>query len=330
MSRLLPPLAAFLFLAFVLTSPSSGALPAAAAETPAYLAIGDSLAFGVGAPDPSTGGYVALAYKAIQTSDRYEERGLALINLSVPGATSSDLLIEGGQIDAAIEEIESRKDDEESADDNVEIISVNIGGNDLLRLATPNSPCAVDPTIEPCLELLGEMLIGLQDNLTEALERLRQAAPEAGIYLLNLHNPYSGTGDIREGLADLAVQQLNGVIGAVVADEQLGVELGDVFQLFRGRGSQWIADDRLHPNEKGHKVMAEVLLATIDGRAPRIPRELLLETPAPVSDPGELPDLPSRGDGGVEAWWFLVVVPIAFLAGVMISVGYFLARGRSG
>jgi lysophospholipase L1-like esterase len=300
------------------------------AETPAYLALGDSLAFGVGAPDPSTGGYVALAYEAIRTSDRYQDRGLELINLAVSGAVSSDLLIEGGQVDAAIEAIESRRQDEESSDDNVEIISLTIGGNDLLNLATPISPCADDAAGEACLDLLGEMLIGLQDNLTMALTRLREAAPDAGIYVLNLYNPYSGTGDSREGLAELAVQQLNGVTGAVVANQELGVRLGDVFHLFRGRGPQWIAEDGLHPNENGHKVMAEVLLATIDGRATRIPLELLSATPAPVGDLGELPDLLDRDDGGVEPWWFLVVVPVAFVAGIVISVAYFLARGRSG
>src|SRR5512141_114251 len=94
---MLPPLAAFFFLALLF---SAGAPPdvAHAAETPAYVAMGASLAFGVGAPEPRTGGYVGLVHSALQKSDRYRERGLQLVNRAVPGATTADLLIPGGQL----------------------------------------------------------------------------------------------------------------------------------------------------------------------------------------------------------------------------------------
>jgi lysophospholipase L1-like esterase len=322
-----PPLAALLsiLVLFAVSAPT-----AKAAEAPAYIALGDSLAFGVGVAEPSQEGYVALAFNSLRTSDRYEERGLELLNLSIPGATSADLILEGGQLDAALDEINNRAEDETSSDDNVEIISVNIGGNDLLALAGANSPCTQDTSGEECLAFLGETLSGLQVNLTTTLQRLREAAPQAGIYVLDLYNPFSGTGDFREGLADLAVQQLNGVIGAVTADQELGVRMGDVFQLFRGRGTQWIAGDGLHPNQQGHQVMAEVLLATIDEREPQIPQELLDATPVPVEDPGEIPEIPDTDEGGNDAWMLLaVVIPVAFISGGLITGAYFMARGRA-
>ena len=312
---------------FLLIAASAAAPAPVSAQSdtaPVYIAIGDSLAFGVGAPIPEEQGYVALAYESLRASDRYGEGGLDLLNLSIPGATSSDLLLEGGQLDVALAEIEGRS--EENA---VEIISVNIGGNDLLALAAATSPCISDPSADPCLEFLGQTLGDLQKNLQAVLERLREAAPSAGIYALNLYNPFSGTGDIREGLADLGVQQLNGVVGAVAADTSLAVRLGDVFQFFRGRGGQWIAGDGLHPNEQGHQVLAEVLLATIDSREPRIPAELLDVTPAPVPDGGELPELPDPdGSDGLPVWVVFAVVPIAFAAGALIAGGYFVARGH--
>ncbi len=327
MRRSLPPLAAFLSLAVLvafLPSPR-----AHAADGPAYIALGDSLAFGVGVPEPSREGYVALAYGSLQTSDRYGERNLELLNFAVPGATSADLLLEGGQLDAALDEINLRTEEDEHADDNVELISISIGGNDLLSLAGANSPCTRDTSGEECLEFLGETLSGLQNNLTTALHRLRDAAPNAGIYVIDLYNPFSGTGDFREGLADLAVQQLNGVIGAVTADEDLNVHMGDVFQLFRGRGNQWIAGDGLHPNEQGHQVMAEVLLATIDNREPQIPPELLAATPAPVVETGDIPRIPSSGGDDNSPWLLLaVVIPIAFISGALIAGAYFMARGH--
>jgi lysophospholipase L1-like esterase len=325
----LPPLAAFVVLLLAASAPHQHPAAAQSDDPPAYIAIGDSLAFGVGAPDPAVNGYVALAHASLADSDRYGDSGLDLLNLSVPGATSSDLVLEDGQLDTALSEIEGRADDDVDEND-VEIISVNIGGNDLLTLAAQDSPCISDPGADACLEFLGQTLGALQENLHSVLEQLREAAPNAGIYLLNLYNPFSGTGDVREGIADLGVQQLNGVMGAVAAEESLGVALGDVFQLFRGRGDQWIAGDGLHPNEQGHQVLAEVLLATIDSREPQVPEDLLAVTPAPVPS-GDLPELPDTDDdnGGVPTWVLAAVIPIAFLAGVLIAGAYFVARGRA-
>jgi lysophospholipase L1-like esterase len=302
--------------------------PARAAETPAYVALGDSIAFGVGATTPDGGGYVALAFDRLRRSDRYVERGLGLTNLAAPGATSADLLLPGGQLETALRQIAARQEDTSSSDDNVEIISVNIGGNDLLAVASSASPCLQDAAGQACRERLGEMLRGLQDNLHEVLERLRGAAPKAGIYVIGLYNPYSGTGDPLESIADAAVQQLNGVIGAVTADEDLGVELVDIFQGFRGRGAQWISSDGLHPNEKGHAVIAELLLAAIEKRAAVLPAEALAEPPAPAGPPaGDL--TPARSGGGVDGALVLAIaLPIAFAAGVLITGAYFVARGR--
>jgi hypothetical protein len=130
-------------------------------------------------------------------------------------------------------------------------------------------------------------------------------------------------------VADLAVQNLNGIIGANAATENLDVRMASIFQLFRGRGPQWIAADGIHPNENGHRVIGEVLLATIDNRAPIIPPELLEQTPAPAASPSDdLPDL-SRGDDSGNDWVVWVLVPVAFAAGTLLAGAYFWARGRS-
>jgi len=325
---LLPPLAAFLFFALFFSA-GTPPQPAHAAETPAYVAIGDSLAFGVGAPEPLTQGYVGLVHGALQTSERYRDRGLQLVNLAVPGATTADLLIPGGQLDSALKEIRTRQEDTTSADDNVEIISIDIGGNDLLSLATPSSPCFDNVGGDACIEQFGQVLSSVGKDLREVLRRLREAAPDAGIYLLDLYNPFSGTGDARETVADLAVQNLNGVIGALGADKDLKVHMASIFQLFRGRGLQWIAADGIHPNENGHRVIGEVLLATIDSRAPQIPAELLAQTPAPAASPaGDLPKVGSGDDSG-PGWIVWVLLPVAFAAGTILAGAYFWARGRA-
>ena len=103
-SRFLPPLAAFLFLASLALA---SATAVRAQQPPAYLALGDSLAFGVGADNPAAQGYVGLTTAKLRLS-KYSGTGLELVNLSAPGATSSDLLQPGGQLDRALTEIQSR------------------------------------------------------------------------------------------------------------------------------------------------------------------------------------------------------------------------------
>ena len=228
MWRLLPPLAAFLFLALL-----TPAAPAAAKEAPAYIAIGDSLAYGVGASDPAAGGYVGLTYQGLHKSDRYNDRGLELLNLGVPGATSSDLLLPGGQLERAIAEVRERREDTSSADDNVEIISVDIGGNDVLALATPDSPCLVDPLASDCQKIYGEMLVELEDNLDRVLRGLREAAPQATIVVLDLYSPISGRGGGADLIADYAVGGINEVTERVISDEELAVRLASVAPLDR-------------------------------------------------------------------------------------------------
>ena len=54
---------------------------------PLYLALGDSLAAGVGASEPAQTGYVGLVFDALRTepASPYRESGLTLLNLGVSG-----------------------------------------------------------------------------------------------------------------------------------------------------------------------------------------------------------------------------------------------------
>jgi lysophospholipase L1-like esterase len=288
------------------------------------------LAVGVGASDPSAMGYVARAYSSLRTSERFGDSGLDLVNLGVAGATSTDLVQTGGQLDSAIEEITSRREND-SATDDVEVITIDVGGNDLLSLVTPGSPCLESASVEPCRAAFGEVLSAIQTNLSDTLLRLRSAAPEAIIVAVDLYNPYSGSGDIREPIAEIGVGQANGVIGAVTANPDLRVKTASVFQLFSGRALQWVAPDGIHPNDNGHAVIAEALLAAIDNREPAIPDDLLSVSPgatAPAVDINSESDSASNSDG-VSPTVFAVAIGIAFAAGVAISGGYFFARGRA-
>lgn len=313
-----PLLAAFVFLLAALPFISTGIPDATAQQAPRYIALGDSLAAGVGASDPNDTGYVARVHEALESSDRFGGSGIDLINLSVPGATSSDLTQPGGQLANAIREIGRTEE--------TPVITIDIGGNDLLALASLDSPCLRNLQTEPCQAELGETLSALQSNLSEVLTSLREAEPDASIVVVDLYNPFSGTGDIRELIADAGVQRINGVIGATASDPDLNVELASVFQHFQGRGNQWISDDRIHPNDDGHAVIAEVVLAALDGREPAISSELLSVPPDPVNVLGSAS--PSDGDGGVPMVVLVVGIAVAFVAGGAVSGAFFLMRGR--
>jgi len=330
MRRLLPLLAAFLSLAFL-----APAAPAGAKEAPAYIAIGDSRAFGVGASDPATDGYVAITHDALHRSERYRQRGLELVNLGVPGATSSDLLLPGGQLERAVAEIKERQEDTSSADDNVEIITVNIGGNDVLALVTSDSPCVADPRSPECEDLFQEMLDTLEDDLTQVLRRLREAAPKADVVVLDLYSPLSGRGGGPELVADLAVREINAVTERVVSDSELRAKLVSVYPLFRGRASQLVAADNLHPNDDGHAVMAEIVLAAIEGREPVFPEELMAPTAVqeivqpPLGEGGLLPISQDEDSGGAGLPLFLAMaIPVSLLGLAVVAGAYRASRGR--
>src|SRR3989442_2465837 len=166
--RLLPLLAAFLF--WGLFAPP---MPATSAEqAPVYLALGDSLAFGVGASNPSSTGYVARVYQSLKGSERYREGGLELINLSVPGAKSSDLLTAGGQLETALGLISERQQDASPAANEVEIITIGMGGNDLLALVVPGSPWLQSASVEPCRAAFGEGVRAIHTHPTGRSLRL--------------------------------------------------------------------------------------------------------------------------------------------------------------
>lgn len=337
MSRLTNSLLASLAL-LALVVPALGPLapagPAWARESPAFIAIGDSLAFGVGATDPASGGYPALVHDQLMRSERYRDRGLDLSNLGVPGATSSDLILPGGQVEEAIAEIVARQEDTSSSDDNVEIITLDIGGNDVLALAEDGSPCLGDPLSGDCQDRFFAMLDALEANVTQALERLREAAPKADIIVVDLYSPLSGRGGATEIVADLAIREMNAVTERAASRPELGAKLASVYQPFLGHAAELVAPDNLHPNDEGHAVIAEVVLAATEDRQPVFAGDL--NTPTAVKDVGR----PPLGEGGLQpvsgdsgegdnlALLLAIAIPAAILGAAAVAGAYLTARGR--
>jgi lysophospholipase L1-like esterase len=176
------------------------AIPTRAAEAPTtYLALGDSLAWGDGASDPSTTAYAPLLadYFAGQPHGGAKNA----VNLAVRGETTSSFL--AGQVGAAMAHISDPSTD-------VRVVTLSIGGNDLLDLLNePTDACVRESTSVMCQVLVATALGGVAERLPVILGSL--AATLAGdpggarIHVLTLYNPFGGTGSPFEAAVDAAL-----------------------------------------------------------------------------------------------------------------------------
>jgi lysophospholipase L1-like esterase len=216
-----------------------------------YLALGDSLAANAGAPS-ARDGYVSRVHNQLQERDG---RRYGLLNLGVPGETSSSL-IGGGQLDEAVAFLAANR---------VAYITVDIGANDLLGHLT-SADCAQSLELPACRERLESALSSYQANISVILATLAEAAPEATIVLLQTYNPFSlGTGIAFEEGANLVLSRLNRLAAAAAAAE--GILVADGFTPMQGVVAfttlMFSSPPDIHPNALGHDVLAQAVMAAL-------------------------------------------------------------------
>jgi lysophospholipase L1-like esterase len=259
-------------------APTATRTPAAAGATREirYLALGDSYAYGTGASDPATRGYAArfAAYLKGQPGAT-----VTTTNLAVPGATSVDLL---GDYPAQGRASQSQLGQgvrllAEGTGARANLVTIAIGGNDILRLVRPGQVCSGDAiTSDPCLAAMQESVRTLSaPNVPQILGALVDAAGSGTqMIVLTYPNAFSvGARDLREQRTDLAITTLNGVITDAVARLQpraagRGVRLAtvDLFPLFAGQAGTLthILDSPpdIHPTDAGYAVIADAVTRT--------------------------------------------------------------------
>jgi lysophospholipase L1-like esterase len=253
----------------------TGSRPASAEPDPAplgrplYLALGNSLAVGVGASTPAVTGYVPQLYEllrqqlACQPAGRPSCRSLALRNLGVGGATSTTLL--ATQLPAAVAELQARNHDPNPHND-VQVVTVDIGGNDLFGVVS--SACAAGPTPE-CVALIQARLEAFAANFALILGELRAAAgPGTVIIAMTYYNPLPSCR--LASLAPLADAVLEGGPGVTVGLNDLirsiaaahGVLVAETYGQL-GPGELVGGSDCLHPNDAGYQVITEAFAAAL-------------------------------------------------------------------
>ncbi len=233
-----------------------------------YIALGDSISAGRGASDAGTTSFVPLVYKGL--GDGWE-----LLNFSRSGDTSADLL-KNGNLQKGVDEIESRSSDDGS-DNDVRLVTLEIGGNDLLQLnqslvlggRCPSAQAAVSKP--ECYEAANRALTEYEVNLKKTVADLKAADDATPIIIMTLYNPFAGSipfiaeiGEIvLEGKADSTIERgMNDIIREQATAS--GLNLVDLYALFRENGSGLVAGDFIHPSDKGHKLIADAVLEAFE------------------------------------------------------------------
>lgn len=190
-----------------------------------YLAIGDSLAAGYGAI-PATQGYAYLLY----LGGAYDKiTNTIFANAAVPRATSADVL--AFQVPQA-------------AIFQPHVVTISVGGNDLLRILGGADPMTT--------------LIQFEANLDKILGGLHQTLPHARIYVSNFYDIPEITVNVPGGRA--VIEQFNNSVAA--SAQRHGARVADVFSAFDGRTGLLLVERNgagqfeVHPTNAGYRVMA--------------------------------------------------------------------------
>lgn len=255
---------------------------------PEYLALGDSLAVGIGASDPANTGYVPLFHSYLgdaidpgranpvplsSVPDAFNRKFLHLTNLGVggegapAGGETTASMIAGGQLDAALAELSARNGNATPVDD-VRVVTLDIGGNDMFAVVPA---CMGGPTPE-CTQAIGMAFATISANLDFILSELRAAAgPDTTIIVMTYYNPlvnagcplspHASLGDaLLEGNPALGLPNgLNDLIRAIAASHGAGV--ADVFGLL---GSADVNPDCRHAGDSGYQIIADEFMAAFE------------------------------------------------------------------
>lgn len=233
----------------VVPSPSSDLQPVAAVTSPVpaqvgdeYMALGDSVAYGLGAPLPNDLGYAGQFYnsylKRLKPSLTYKDLGIS-------GETTSSFLNRPrsqSQLQKAYAEIDAAK----AVNKRISPITLTIGGNDML-----NAMDASQPEKDAVLKQYDA-------NLQTILKDLKAYSPNSDIIITTYYNPFGANSDPNDENAQW-LQKINAVIEQ--RGKELGLKVADFYPPIDGQEQAltWAAYGDVHPNQQGYSKLAQAL-----------------------------------------------------------------------
>ena len=238
---------------------------------PRLMFLGDSIAAGYGLEGYTSNDNYSCSDSYANILDAKYTAALAetysheMQNFAVSGATSADLieLLKSGKLDSALAETDA--------------VVVSIGGNDLLgNIYTIIESLGITPENQTIniddidiLSLLGQIATleeNVQDSLTEFETNLKEIAvilnekSEGDVYIQTLYNPLETFTDISlvTDFSESTLTEFNRIINDNSVN---GYKVIDVAADFVGKCEELtrIGKIDIHPNEAGHKVIAEAV-----------------------------------------------------------------------
>jgi lysophospholipase L1-like esterase len=197
-----------------------------------YTAVGDSLTVGFGAM-PGNG--FAPVYRGM--AERRIGDFVSYDNWGVNGQTSS-----------ALYENIKRNSQLRNSLKAAQIITISIGGNDLIRAAKSAPSKNIGQHFNKALSLCQSNFSGIMQQLNQIKSGSR--SPYI-VRAVGLYNPYP-----QVDAATQWVQQYNRYISGYWGGNYAAAP---IFSSFYGREKELLSIDHLHPNGKGYKVIAEHL-----------------------------------------------------------------------
>ncbi|HSM02950.1 MAG TPA: SGNH/GDSL hydrolase family protein [Acidimicrobiia bacterium] len=264
----------FVAFALVLVAVPVTAAPGLAetGSAPIYLALGDSWAYGQGATDPATGGYVAQLYGSLKVEldcipaepEQVPDgcKHLQLVNLGRPGTAAmpgvTAPLVKAEQLPVA-EALLTRNHDDNPVND-VEVITLHVGGNDVVG---PILAACIGGFSPECQQVFVAEMTALQADLAEVVGALRAAAgPDTPIVIGTYDNPVpfcdlngipgaALLGEfVLEGIPGTGISGVNDIVRGVAA--AFGAEVAEVFGDLDVAGDWLGGADCLHPADTGY------------------------------------------------------------------------------
>uniref|UniRef100_A0A7C5RU90 Lipolytic protein G-D-S-L n=1 Tax=Thermomicrobium roseum TaxID=500 RepID=A0A7C5RU90_THERO len=221
-----------------------------AAPPAVCLAVGDSLAAGIGSTLPRERSAAAIL---CQWSGEFFGERTELVSTAVPGERTSFFLTEG-QLDRLRETVEAAQ----RRGSTIRFVLVSLGGNDLLALQNANESERDRAFAE------------FQTNIGEALAAIRRTVGEVPLLVLTLYDPTEGDPGA-ERSESWWVARFNSELRTQAS--AVGASVVDLESLFRGHSAEWTwwpVD--VHPTNEGYEAIARAAWKALgwDQEAPQI------------------------------------------------------------
>ena len=228
----------------ITTSPAQPVKPAAPpAIGGEYIALGDSVAYGIGAPDSNAQGYAGLFYT--NYLKRVQPDLLAYRNLAVPGETTTSFLAKS----SGKSQLQNFKDEIAAAAKaglRVSPVSLTIGGNDILNVeGKSNSDREA-------------ALSKFDTNFSRILDEIRGQIGQADLLVTTYYNPLAyNTGG--NNIESDWFRRFNAVIRQRTTEK--GAKTVDFTSPVVGneRNLTWITANDVHPTPAGYVALAQAM-----------------------------------------------------------------------